>query len=98
MATVLLTVEAQKQIDKLPMTIQARMWRIVRRLENWPDVSGAKPLSGELAGCYRIRTGDYRLQFSIETERVEIEDTKEEKAEYVVLIEKVGHRDGFYGD
>src|SRR5436305_279135 len=28
-----------------------------------PRVSGAKPLRGRLAGKYRLRTGDYRLQF-----------------------------------
>jgi mRNA-degrading endonuclease RelE of RelBE toxin-antitoxin system len=49
-----------------------------------PDVSGAKALRGKLAGHYRIRTGDYRVQFTV--------------AGDVVTIEKVGHRDGFYGE
>jgi len=52
------------------------------RLEHWPAVSGAKPLRGRLAGHYRIRTGDYRLQFHVEGDSV--------------VIERVGHRDGFY--
>jgi mRNA-degrading endonuclease RelE of RelBE toxin-antitoxin system len=54
------------------------------RLENWPAVSGAKPLRGALAGYYRLRTGDYRLQFHVAGE--------------TVLVEKIGHRDGFYED
>ena len=55
---------------------------IIARLEHWPDVSGAKPLRGELAGHWRIRTGDYRLQFHTEGDEV--------------VIERLGHRDGFY--
>ena len=58
------------------------MVRIIARLEDWPEVSGAKPLRGDLAGHYRMRTGDYRLQFHVEGEEV--------------VVERVGHRDGFY--
>lgn len=82
MATVVLTPEAQKQSLDLPMPIRARLYRVLERLTEWPDVSGAKPLRGDLAGRYRIRTGDYRIQFQI------IGD--------VVTVEKIGHRDRFY--
>lgn len=58
------------------------MGKLLLRLEGWPDASGAKPLRGKLAGRYRMRTGDYRLQFRIE------------KGE--VVVEKIGHRDRFY--
>lgn len=84
MATVLVTPEAQKQFDGLPFVIQTRIEKVYQRLERWPQVSGAKPLTGTLAGHYRIRTGDYRVQFFITGE--------------VVTVEKVGHRDGFYGE
>jgi mRNA-degrading endonuclease RelE of RelBE toxin-antitoxin system len=47
-------------------------------------VSGAKPLRHGLAGHYRIRTGDYRVQFHVEGTRI--------------TVERIGHRDGFYGD
>jgi len=47
-------------------------------------VSGAKALRGRLAGLYRIRTGDYRLLFRVEGERI--------------VIERAGHRDRFYED
>ncbi len=50
----------------------------------WPDVSGAKPLRGKLAGWYRVRTGDYRVQFRVEGA--------------MVIVEKIGHRDRFYED
>lgn len=61
MASVLITPEAQAQFDRLPLPIQKRVRDVFRRLENWPAVSGAKPLRGGLAGHHRIRTGGYRV-------------------------------------
>jgi mRNA-degrading endonuclease RelE of RelBE toxin-antitoxin system len=58
------------------------MYGLLERLEKWPNVSGAKPLRGNLAGQYRLRTGDYRLQFFVVNNDI--------------VIEQVGHRDGFY--
>ena len=82
MSRVFITDEATAQARKLPRPIQARVLRIIDRLESWPAVAGAKPLSGRLAGHYRIRTGDYRVQFRIKDHRV--------------IVERIGHRDGFY--
>ncbi len=82
MATVALTSEAQRQALELPKPIRARLYRVLERLAKWPHVSGAKPLRGELAGRYRLRTGDYRIQFYVTGD--------------VVTVEKVGHRDRFY--
>jgi len=84
MAVVTFTEEAARGIDGLPKPIKARVAEMIVRLAKWPEVSGAKPLTGKLAGRYRMRTGDYRLQFTIEGE--------------AVVIEQVGHRDGFYED
>jgi len=82
MATVVITPEALRQVERLPFPIQGRVRRIAVRLERWPQVSGAKPLSGNLAGRYRIRTGDYRLQFHLRGNDV--------------IVEKIGHRRDFY--
>ena len=82
MATVELTIEAQQQALELPKTIRSRMHRVIERLADWPNVSGAKPLRGNLAGHFRLRTGDYRIQFFVTDE--------------VVTVEKIGHRDRFY--
>ena len=82
MATVTYEREAMEQLGKLPNVVLSRLENIVRRLGNWPAVSGAKPLRGDLAGHYRIRTGDYRIQFRV--------------AGAEVIIERIGHRDGFY--
>ncbi len=77
-----LTPEAARQLVTLPTSIQSRFLRMVARLERWPAVSGAKPLSGALFGHYRMRTGDYRMQFRVQGE--------------TLVVDKVGHRDGFY--
>lgn len=82
MATVVMSPQAQQEAAGLPKPIRARLYRVVERLQNWPDVSGARPLRGDLAGRYRIRTGDYRVQFRVTGD--------------TVVIERVGHRDRFY--
>jgi mRNA-degrading endonuclease RelE of RelBE toxin-antitoxin system len=84
MATVTMTPAAQRGFAALPRAIQIRVLAVLERLERWPDVSGAKPLRGDLAGHYRIRTGAYRIQFHLTGEQV--------------VVERVGHRDGFYDD
>jgi mRNA-degrading endonuclease RelE of RelBE toxin-antitoxin system len=84
MRTVTVEPAAAAQFDKLPVPIQWRVLKVYERLREWPAVSGAKPLRGELAGKYRIRTGDYRVQFRI--------------SPIQVIVEKIGHRDGFYDE
>jgi mRNA-degrading endonuclease RelE of RelBE toxin-antitoxin system len=63
MATVVLNADAQRQVLELPKPIRGRVYHVVERLTKWPEVSGAKPLRGELTGHHRLRTGDYRIQF-----------------------------------
>jgi mRNA-degrading endonuclease RelE of RelBE toxin-antitoxin system len=82
MAIVLMTLEAERQVRRLPKSVQTRIQKLVVRLADWPAASGAKPLSGNLAGWFRLPTGDYRLRFHI------VGDT--------VTIDKVGHRKDFY--
>jgi len=73
---------AARDLDDLPKTVQTLVLKILERLERWPNVSGAKPLRGNLANHFRIRTRDYRVQFRVYGERI--------------VVEKIGHRDGFY--
>lgn len=68
--TVLLTPEAQAQLDALPVTIRTRVLKVLERLRSWPEVSGAKPLRKEWAGHHRIRTGDWRIIFRVVTPRL----------------------------
>jgi len=81
---VLLTPKAQEEFDALPTIVRARINKLFRRLTNWPDVSGAKPLSGNLVGYYRLRTGDYRLRFRLQGESI--------------IVDKIGHRKDIYDD
>ncbi|MEX2672458.1 MAG: type II toxin-antitoxin system RelE/ParE family toxin [Phycisphaeraceae bacterium] len=84
MPQVRITEEALDQIATLPLRLQVRLESIIDRLEKWPEVSGAKPLRGDLKGCYRIRTGDYRVVFAA--------------ADDIVTIMKVSHRKNVYED
>ena len=79
-----LSSQAAEDLEDLPLVIHVRVLRILERLREWPRVSGARPLRGRLAGHYRVRTGDYRLQFRLEGA--------------TVIVEKIGHRDRFYED
>jgi mRNA-degrading endonuclease RelE of RelBE toxin-antitoxin system len=56
-----ITPEAYRQIADLPVSIHRRVLSILERLERWPAVSGAKALRRDLRGCFRVRTGDWRV-------------------------------------
>jgi len=82
--TVLLSPEAQGQFDRLPVTIRARVLKVLERLQDWPDVSGAKALRKEWTGHYRIRTGDWRVVFRVVTPRL--------------IVVRIQHRSEVYED
>jgi len=84
MAEVILTPSAAKELEELPKVIHLRVLKLLERLKSWPKISGAKTLTGNLAGKHRLRTGDYRLQFRVQKGNP--------------IVEKIGHRDGFYGE
>ena len=82
--TVKLTRTAQKQLDKLPKEDNQRITAALLKLETEPRPFGVKKLKG--SEDYRIRIGDYRVQYSI--------------FDNVLLIEivKVGQRGNFYDE
>lgn len=82
MARVSLTPSAQWELDRAPSTIRIRLNAILRRLEGWPSVSGARPLRWQMVGRWRMRTGDWRVQFIVLGEEV--------------VVERIGNRDRFY--
>ena len=84
MPPVVMTTEAFDQFDELPKVIKERIRKLENRLKDRPAVSGVKALSGNLAGWYRMRTGDYRVRFRIEKDRI--------------VIDKIGHRKDVYED
>lgn len=82
MTVVKTTPEAQEQLEHLPKAVHARVLALLARLKDWPNVSGVKKLSGNLAGWYRLRTGDYRVRFRLHGE--------------IVLVDLIGHRKDIY--
>lgn len=81
---VVLTESAAKQIQALPATIKARIADVVVRLREYPAVSGVKHLRGDLRGESRVRTGDYRIIFTVSGS--------------TLTITKVAHRRDVYED
>jgi mRNA-degrading endonuclease RelE of RelBE toxin-antitoxin system len=77
-----LTAEGAADFAALPTVMKARVLAVQARLEQWPNVSGAKALSREWVGHRRIRTGDYRVIF-----RVQSSD---------VIIVRIQHRSAVY--
>src|SRR5580704_7199974 len=108
MVNIKLSSEARDQLSELPRLIVLRMEKLLTRLKNWPQVSGVKRLAGALAGHYRLRTGDYRLQFFVQEIKRKIAEkatvkgkqrvVERQSIDYVVVVDKIGHRDGFYGE
>lgn len=80
---VVLVAEAEAEFKDLPFTIQARVRKVLDRLRQWPAVSGAKALRGDLAGTYRIRTGDWRVLFQVKAD---------------VIVVRIAHRRDVYED
>jgi mRNA interferase RelE/StbE len=81
---ILLAPDAQQDFDKLPVTIRARVLKILERLSAWPEVSGAKALAGDWSGHHRVRTGDWRIIFRVITPNL--------------IVVRIKHRSKVYGD
>jgi len=68
---VLLEPAGQVDFDELPITMRARVLRVLERLAQWPDVLWSETLRREWKGHYRICSGDWRdwLWFGSSTAR-----------------------------
>jgi mRNA interferase RelE/StbE len=75
--------QADRQLRKLAPNIQSLIGIAIDTLATNPRPSGVKKLRGE-ENTYRVRVRDYRIVY-------EIQDSK-----LVVLIIKIGHRQGVY--
>lgn len=82
MKEVRLSPEAHAEAMRLSASVRARLLVVAQRLRHWPQVSGYKRLTGQWAGYFRVRTGDYRIIFRLEGE--------------VVRVVKIGHRKDIY--
>jgi len=84
MAEVRVTADAFSELDDVPRAVRTRIVAIFERLESWPELSGVKALRGVLKGHFRIRTGDYRVIFSVSADH------------NVVTVWKIGYRGDVY--
>ena len=73
---------AERDMDRLPSTVHARISRRILSLGDNPRPRGTKKLSGREE--YRLRVGDYRVLYTVD-------DTNS-----IVLIFAVGHRREVY--
>lgn len=82
--TVILTKKAQKNLDKIRGKTYDQIYKIALDLSNNPFPVGAKHMIGVAPTQYRIRTGDYRIIYNVDTKKK------------LIYILKVGHRKDIY--
>lgn len=84
MYKIILTKAVEKQLKKIPKKDQLKITDKLQSLSSNSKPSEVKPLKGKLAPYYRIRSGDYRVIYAIEDDKL------------VVLIIKIAHRKDVY--
>ena len=74
---------ARRELLKLPRHDQVRLVRAMDGLAKEPRPKGVKKLAGA-EDLYRIRVGDYRVDYQIHDDRL------------IVLVVRIGHRKDVY--
>ena len=74
---------AERRIKKLSKTDQPRVINVIKKLGVEPRPRGCRKLQA-YDDIYRVRTGVFRILYSVEDDRL------------LVLVLKVGHRNGVY--
>ncbi len=75
---------ARKQFKKLSKTVQRQLKPVVDDLANNPRPHGYIELHGKLKGLYRVRSGNYRIIYTVSDKNL------------LVLVLKIGDRGGIY--
>ena len=65
--------DVQRQIDHLPGNMRQRVKRTIAALAFEPRPGNAEELGEELAGFWRIKLDDYRINYSIHDDVVTVE-------------------------
>ena len=81
---IIFTKKAQKQINDLDKSIQARMKKAILEKLITNPAAYLEPLVGDLGGYYKFRVGDYRLICTKEDENL------------IVIVVEIGHRSEIY--
>ncbi|MBI4187011.1 MAG: type II toxin-antitoxin system RelE/ParE family toxin [Chloroflexi bacterium] len=74
---------AEKEMERLPAAVHARLSKRILSLEETPRPRGVKKLSGREE--YRLRVGNYRILYVIDDR------------DHTVAVVAVGHRRDVYG-
>lgn len=65
---VILKPTAEKQLNRLPKSIQSRIVEKLSALQENPRLSGSSKLTGATS-VWRVRVGDYRIVYEIHDDR-----------------------------
>ena len=84
MYSITISQSALKELHSFQKSVVKRLEKAIDNLAINPRPDGVKKLKGNSENLYRIRTGDYRVVYSIE-EQVKVVD-----------IRKIGHRKDIY--
>ena len=84
MYTITISQSALKELQRLQKPTVKKIEKAITELAKNPRPAGVKKLKGNTEDLYRIRSGDYRVVYSIEDEIK------------VVDIRKIGHRKDIY--
>jgi mRNA interferase RelE/StbE len=82
MYEILFDTQAEKQLKKIDSQNQKRILEKIEKLKNSPNLG--IPLTGNLAGLFKLRIGDYRTIYQIRNH------------ELIILVLKIGHRRNVY--
>ena len=74
---------AARQLRKLSAQVRAQVLPVIQALADDPRPSGVVKMEGP-EGYYRVRSGDYRIVYSIEDEAL------------IVLVVRIAHRREVY--
>ncbi|MEA1994273.1 MAG: type II toxin-antitoxin system RelE/ParE family toxin [Euryarchaeota archaeon] len=75
MYEVRITEPVEKEIKKLDKIKVMKLFKQFEKLEKRPDMYG-KPLRGSLSGLWQLRSGKYRIWYTIESKSVYIRAVK----------------------
>lgn len=75
---------AQKELNSLPKQIVSRVYAGLTQLAENPFPAGYKKLRGEKPATYRVRVGDYRILYIVDTKRK------------TLVVTGIGHRNKVY--
>lgn len=80
-----LKAEALVSLERLTQVVKNRITRKIYWLAANFDLITPESLTGNLAGLFKLRVGDYRVVYSFSTES------------RIITIHRIGHRSEIYG-